>query len=423
MTKNNGPPRPPMLPFVDLGCREWRHLGLAVLVFLLALVYGTYVFWSVKTRGIFEYVGIDYRLWLASVRIIRDHGFASIYDPSLQAEYQLPLYQDYSFPNRMRMPFWALPFPYLTLFVTPMLPLLLFPPVVGFLLWVFANAMLLLLYLWNVPRRMNMVTRRVPLALLFLSLPVFLNPLFAQVNVWLLIALGESLVALKKGRDLRAGIWLAGLLLKPQTLIFFLPGLLLGKKIRMLTGFVLASTVLGFLSLLLGGPSAPLMLLRVIRQWPTVLAESGMNWRALALQCASVCPIDSTWLVLWIGSIATTAAALGLWFSSAALDHPSLLFIGTYAATCATTWHGNIHMALPILAPLILLWIEGTLPTALAGFWLLLPTIMFLTAAFTRGPGAAHNCAGIGLLVANLLLLAWAVYVSRESGTSSQHID
>ena len=48
-----------------------------------------------------------------------------------------------------------------------------------------------LLYLWNVTRRTQPVKGKVPLALVFLSLPVFLNLLFAQVNVWLLIALGE----------------------------------------------------------------------------------------------------------------------------------------------------------------------------------------------------------------------------------------
>jgi hypothetical protein len=254
---------------------------------------------------------------------------------------------------------------------------------------------------------------------------MFLNLFFSGMNVWLLIASGESLMALRKGKKLQAGLWLAGLLLKPQTLILFIPGLLLTGRTRVMAGFLIGSTLVGSLSLLLAGPSAVLGPLQVISQWPSLYAESGMNWRALGLNWTDAISNAETvsWLIVVTGSIVTTVAALWLWLYRPRQELGSLLYLGTYAATCAVAWSSNIYMALPLLAPGVLLWSEDRLPATLACFWLLFPTAVFLTLAFVRHPGVAHNVAGISMLFGCLVLLLWSVRVSRKVKSTAKPID
>ena len=59
----------------------------------LAIIgYTVFSYQQVIKRGLFEYVGIDFRLFYASGQIIRDHGFNAVYDTNLQTQYQLPIY-------------------------------------------------------------------------------------------------------------------------------------------------------------------------------------------------------------------------------------------------------------------------------------------------------------------------------------------
>lgn len=390
--------------------RKLGNLSLAAVVLLLGAGCVLYTAWNSTARGLFEYVGVDHRLWYATAGIIRDHGLASVYEPSLQAEYQLPLYEQYSRPDPFAMPFRPLPFPYLPLFASCLVLLLPFPPVTGLLLSTFLKTAVVLVYLWSLVRRTRPTRHSLPISLVLLSLPMFLNLLLAGMNVWLLIALGESLMALRRGKDWQAGLWLGGLLLKPQTLILFIPGLLIAKKWRILGGFVVASAVVGILSLLLAGPAGLVGVYQVISEWPSILAESGTNWRALALNLSIVWPSAEAlaYAVLFAGSLLTTAAALWLWRRQPGAEDSQTLFLGTYAATCVVTWSSNVYMSLPLLAAGVLLWVEGKMPSLLACVWLFLPTALFLALAFTRDPGTAHNVAGTGLLGTNLGLLAWS---------------
>jgi hypothetical protein len=389
--------------------RKLAHLGLAALVLLLSAGCVLYAVWNITTRGLFEYVGIDYRLWYATAEIMRDHGLASVYD-------------QYSRPNPFAMPFWPLPFPYLPLFASCLVLLLPFSPVTGFLLSTLLKTAIVLVYLWGLVRRTQPTRHSLPISLVLLSLPVFLNLLLAQMNVWLLIALGESLIALRRGKNWQAGLWLGGLLLKPQTLILLIPGLLIAKKWRVLGGFVVASAVVGILSLLLAGPAGLVGVYQVISQWPSILAESGMNWRALSLNLSLAWPGTEAiaLVILLIGSLLTTTVALWLWLSRSGVEDSYILYLGTYAATCAVTWSSNVHMALPLLAPGVLLWVERKAPSWLVCLWLFVPTTLFLTMAFTQDPGTAHNVAGTSLLATNLGLLGWSWFSPREDGNRSQ---
>ena len=72
--------------------------------------------------------------------------------------------------------------------------------------------------------------------MLLISLPVFLNLFTGQVNVWLVVCVGEFMRASISGREFRSGLWLGGLLLKPQALLLLAAGLLMRRRARILAG-------------------------------------------------------------------------------------------------------------------------------------------------------------------------------------------
>jgi hypothetical protein len=399
------------LPFSSLGFRGWVRISCTVLIILLAIACLLYVAMQVGGRGLFGYVGLDYRVWYACAGIIREHGFASVYDLSLQSRYQQPLFEQYDLAAKLGEPLWTLPAAYLPVFFLPTLLLLYMPPVSGFILFVLANAIITWLYLWSLVRRIGLTRRSFTILLVFLSLPVLQNLLFGQVNVLLLIALGESLMALRTGKHLRAGMWLAGLSLKPQTLPLFFLGFLIRRNFRALAGLVLVGLVLAGASLLLVGPDTVPHLVQIVSDWPTGLVSTGINWRAVAYYLSGVFSPASITVILVLGMIGTTVAGIYLWLPGIKLDQ-TLLFLGTYAAACTIAWHGHVHMALPMLAPGVLLWAEGRLPTTLACFWLFVPTALFLATAFTLSFGLAHDIGAMSMLVANLVVLVWTVHTA-----------
>lgn len=394
------------MPFIQRLSSRLKYAGPIALLFLATLFLST----SIRSRGIFEYIGIDYRLWFATGQIALRDGFSAIYSPELQAQYQLPLYEAFSKPGPLRIPFWPLPLPYLSAFTVPFLALPLLPPQTGLIIWESINIAGTIAYLWTLGKRSHILLRGRDLFLIFLSLPLFLNLIFAQVNLWLLIAFGEALLAFYQRKEFLAGFWLGGLLLKPQTLIIAIPYLLLKKKAKAITGFMVSAVSIFILSLILSGSMALLGPLGVISKWPMLLAGSGMGWGSLLTNASRILPMPLAWGIIFVGYVATLAIGWQLWKADLDTGNPTeanILFLGTYAATCSISWHSNIHMALPLLIPGILLWAEGKLPSTIACLWLFLPTSLFMTLALVLDPGVAHDIAGIAMLGVNTVVLLW----------------
>jgi len=386
--------------------------GLRILTLLLVLGYGTFTIWNLHNRGLFEYVGIDYRLWYSSGVIARSHGFASVYDADLQTQYQQPLYDQYALPSQFSMPFWALPLPYLAAFVAPMMLLTLFSPVTGFLLLTSFNMLGSMVYLSWFMRRNGGILRRDTSVLAALALPFVLNALSGALNLWLLITLGEFITALRRGRDYQAGVWLAGLLLKPQTLLLLVPGLILSRRHKALMGLVLGTLIVVGSSVLLAGPAAIAGPLTAVREWPAALAESGMNYRAFSINMDRFVAHGFSNPLAMISAAVTLAAALWLWLPGEDLwasHHLDAAVLATYAATCSVSPHRNVHMAIPMLALGLAMHEKGIVPPRLALAWVTVPTVLFLLASL-RSVSIAHAAGGMSVLGMNLAVLIWAVH-------------
>ncbi len=406
-------------PCTGLSGAWWSRFLLALLaLFHLFCVVGT-----VSARGLFDYMGSDFLSFRSASEIVWQHGFAQVYDLDLQGQYQLHVCQAYAAePARCA----TAPTFYLPAFVLLFLPLALLPPVPGFVLWTALNLAALGLYLWRFGRAVGLRDGGTFLVLAVLSAPVFANWFFGQVSLLMLVCLGEVLLAGQRGREYRAGLWLAGLLLKPQILLLILPGLLVGRRFKVLAGFALAGVLVLGLSLLLVGPDGLLRFGQLLlaaagvttTAGPTVSAavatthpEVMMNWRALATNLAALLPAPLAWGPAIAGMALTALAGLSLWLRPAAV--PSLRFdtamLGTYAASAAVTWHAHTNLAAPLIVLLLLLHVRGTLSRAALQTWFFVPALLFAVAFFTL-PAIAYNLTGLSLLALNVCLVGWATW-------------
>lgn len=389
---------------------QFSTAGWILFIFFLVCII-VFVAWNVINRGLFEYIGIDYRLWYSSAMIARDHGFSSIYNINLQTQYQYPLYQQYSHLTTVSMPFWPLPLPYFSFFILPMLLFTLVTPILGFSIWSFINIIGTVTYLYFFMRRNKYVISWQIIILVLIALPVVLNIIFGQINLWLLIAFGESIIALRRKHDFVSGLWLAGLLLKPQTLILLIPGLLIAKKFKVLSGFFSGAMLIGLLSLSISGTVAFTGPYQTIISWPTQLGESGMSLFALMANLNKGIPISISWSVIILVTLLTIIVIIWLWLpkqSPLSDENLEMTFFASFAAACIISPHSNVHMAIPLLAPGLAMLSKKQISARLCAGWVFLPSILFLLISL-GSIGAAHIVGGMILLLANMIILYWLV--------------
>ena len=392
-------------PFIGLSLREWRNLGLPA----LAVVYVIYVSWGLQYDTVFSFIGMDYRSLRASAEISQTAGFAAIYDLSAQALFQDRLLAVLYPENRET--YLPMAMPYLPVFVVPFMALLLLPPLPSFLLWTALNVLALEVYLWRYLKAIDLRDRGLYL-LVPLSFPVFTNLLLGQVNVLLAICLGEFLLAQLQGARIRSGLFLGGLLIKPQTLLLLVPGLAIARQGKTLAGFCLTSLGILAASFLLAGLGGLTALISLLVRYPTELPytapEAMMNWRAVAINMAAVGVPERVWMVAVAAMVVTGATGLFLWRAKLAGDTLVAAIGGTYAATCAVAWHSHVQMVIPLIFPLLYLRAKDVLPAALFRVWFIAPPAIYIFIAFTRSLPLAAELVGLTTLALNIAVVVWS---------------
>lgn len=394
------------------------------IVTFLALVtileYIAFAIWMVLSRGIFEYIGVDYRLWYATGMIARFHGFDQIYYYSLQAQYQLPLYIQYAHIGLMSMPFWALPLPYLSAFTIPMVLLTFVNPVTGFVAWTVISVVGTLVYVGFFLKRNQITIERHSLLIIAGSTPFLFNVLLGQVNLWLMIALGEAMIAYSHKHTFWAGFWLAGLLLKPQLLLLLVPLILITRNWKVLAGFTAGSALVGGISFTISGMAAIEGPINTLRSWPSSLNDSGMNILTFVTNLQKFIPQNLAWVLVVLMFIFTIMLYIKWMLSnmnSGATARMELYLLVTLAVTCSISPHSNIYMALPMLLPGMVALAKRQIPRWLALTWALAPSTVFLLIA-PLSVGGAHAMLGTTMLLVNLSLLFWVDLKGRAEFTT-----
>jgi len=379
-----------------------------------------FLVWFVSEEGLFGFAGCDYRAFRASAEIARSAGFAQVYDLAMQERFQRPLYDAYSFGDS-RVGYATIPVPYLPVFILPFLAFLLIPPLPGLIAWTVLNLAAMVLYMFRLRKALGCWDRFNTFAMVIFCFPAFLNLFLGQVNVWLFICMGEFLIASTRGQSFRSGLWVSGLLLKPQALFLLLPGLLIGRRFKAFAGCVAGGLIVLILSLLLGGTQGVLNATRMVllysRGMQTNIPESMMNWRALEINLARLIPSPVAWGMAIAGLVLSCGAALSLWLrrDTSASSRLPLVVMGTYAATCTVAWHAHVHMALPLVVPLLLLESRRLLPRGWLIAWVVVPTLAFVVTMVVL-PTWTIELMGQSLLILNACLVVWAARSVWQAG-------
>lgn len=218
------------VPFDNLTRKEVHNLALAAIITFYIIL----IVQDIVLDNLCGDLAFDFCAYWSGGRIINTSGYAEIYNGNLLYQIQKSIY-----PNiELRIiPFEEVPLPYLPIFIIPFQFLSLLDLPYSFIAWTLINVIGFGYYLnfftrellgENLPKRL--------LLIFFLSLPVFLNLNYGQVNIWLGICAGEFFRALTSGKSLKAGLWLGGWLFKPQLLILIIPFLIIRKNLKALLG-------------------------------------------------------------------------------------------------------------------------------------------------------------------------------------------
>jgi glycosyl transferase family 87 len=412
-------------PSQEMSARRRRNLAIAGLL----VFYAIQIIFEAVTSNTFGRFASDFASFWSAGYIANHQGYASVYDLSLMSETQRALLPAAaaSLPE-----FHSIPTPYLPVFILPFQLLALTPPIAAAWFWLVLNLLGTLAYFHLYVRRLN--TGPAPrhlLLMLLVSTPVFLNLFTGQVNLILAVCVGEYLLNARAGRPLVSGLWLGGLLLKPQCLILIVPFLLLQRSVKTILGLAASGAALVGISWILGGLGA---FGRLVQLWlgytgglPTNDPQLMMNWRMVGVQLGLLIPQTYAWVLAMTGMVVTSLAALAMWLRPVRTDSDSFLIAvaATLAATVLVAWHSHVHMAMVLIPPLILLYLSQRNPLGNAlEWWVFLPAGLYFLRLILASmmyarilPGQINPLLdllqGVGLFVMNLYLLGWALHVVR----------
>jgi hypothetical protein len=359
-------------------------------------------------------MGTDFRGYYAIVQTVWERGFAEGYDLQLQHELQVKLVHDC--PGGAVQEPIPVAVPYLPAFVLLFLPLPLLKFSASYLAWSVLNLAALALYLLRFVRAFGGQVRGLRLIQFVICLPVIVNLFLGQVNVFLVICLGEFALAWQRSQPVRSGLWLALLLIKPQILILLLPGLLISQCWTILLSFLVGFVLVAGLSVLLAGSTGLVGSGAIVGQFASPAfstAPTMMNWRSLANNLQAVLPAWIAWGIALAGMVLTIGFVVSVWRRqwkqnpASSPESMSYWMIAMYTATCAVTWHSHFYLWMPVLPFLLLLEARRKLPMPVLSLWVFGPPCLFLV-AYISSPDIVRNLFGLGMLGFNLILCGWA---------------
>ena len=402
-----------------LPSERWVNLLLVVLITFFLLYLGMPLFRGEST------VAIDYVAFYAAGEIINEGEFANIYDlERLESKEREILYLNGGAigPN-----FDVMAILYLPVFIIPFSTLARMEFWISVIVWLVGSAMILIGYLWFFIKKISVhVTSLQMFLILLVSYPTLLNFHYGQVNVWLVICFGEFIRATISKKPLLAGLWLGGLLIKPQLLILLLLFLLLQRKYKALLGLSLSVISLTGLSYILIGAGGLSNLIEAVR-----LAASGgvssspmymMNWRMLSYYLSFFTSETVGWIFLGVASLVTAAVPLIVFRKTKEVDSPEFWvgLLSVFAATTLVAYHAHLHTAMIMIPILLFLFAKGWMDQRSLILWVAIPylgnvflysvALLILGNILPLGFGYIIEVGfGSGVLIANLILLVWSL--------------
>jgi Glycosyltransferase family 87 len=384
----------------------WAQVLLASLV---VAFYAERILIVYRDSGLFRRLGFDWGLFYSQAAALAGGDVSAMYQVDQLGRYVQRLAPYTATPD---VPLLQWPSPYPPVLAALLVPLTQLSPPLAFAVWTALSLAASVVLLWRVDQLAPTVGKTRAAVIFFTTLPVLQAFLLGQPVLFLAIAMAEAYLALRKGADLRGGVWLGLLVLKPQY------GLLLGlfllwkRRWRAVAGACLGVGVVVVSSALAAGPRSLLdyasgvSAMGDIRD-PYAAAAEMVNWRSLIVNARPSIG-NTSGVLLFIGLSVVTVAAIawvtrGPWRTGTVGLEWQLLavIVGTFLVSYHSHMHGLVLLTVPlaamwslsVLAPLVRL-------SALA--FVFLPT-----AAFVGVAGLAH---GFQINYDDPLWVVWPVF-------------
>jgi hypothetical protein len=410
------------LPFQGMTIEAWQNLALVAMLTFYVIIFG----FALIKDDFCASVGIDYCAYYSAGRIANERDMADIYDLEILTQYQEEIY-----PQASGEHFQTFAIMYLPVFVLPFMLFSLVNLPTSFILWSILNLLVFAVYLRFFIKEAAGSPLPLRLAMMvMLALPVFQNLFFGQVSIWLGIFAGEFMRALISDKPYRAGLWLAGWLLKPQLLILILPLLLLQRSVKVLAGFMLLSITILAISIGLVGMDGFLNLTSTLLEAGSggvhSMPQVMMNWRMLGWHIESFSSSIVGWTVVAMGTLLTACVALFVFRKKIEGDSTKrvVALLGVFAATSAIAWHAHFHMSIILIPPMVYLVVKNRFNQKLFLAWLFVPALLqflfFVLQSVLNLYTIPALVEGLQGLIFNLLILGWGIdqFVNDQKDTN-----
>jgi hypothetical protein len=356
-----------------------------VAAFMLAAFYAERV-WSVyRDSGLFRRIGFDWGLFYGQAMALAAGDVGAMYRVDHLGTYVQRLVVYTATPD---MPLLQWPSPYPPLLAGVLLPLTLVPAPLAFAIWSVLSLACAGHLIWRIGQLVPAAGRLRLAVILLTSLPVLQTLVLGQPVLFLASALAESYLALRRGAELRGGLWLGLLALKPQY------GLLLGafliwkRRWYAVAGAALSVGVVAGASALVAGPGAIWGYAGAVSAMgdfrdPYAASAEMVNWRALIVNARP--SIGNTSGVLLFSALSALSVLGVAWYTRAPWRPrtPTLdwQLAAVLIATFLVSYHSHMHGLALLAVPLAALWRRSSeapaLRLALLGF-VFLPTLAFV---------------------------------------------
>lgn len=365
------------------------HIWIArMLAFALVLSAMVFMWQAYAETGLFLNVGTDYGLYLAQATVMGRGDPTEIYDKSVTNIVYRHLLDTYAHDPGYdpAVPgIWVSHVPYPPIFPWVMQPLTWVSPPVSVLLWGGANTLLALWIGWRVSTHCPGSDKPTVMLLFLGSYPVVLNLHVGQIQILLAWFGTECYLALRGGKDFRAGLWLGCLLLKPHYGAL-LGALLLWKgRWKAVAGVAATGSVIVGGSFLAGGAGTILAYPQAFSDMVQFRGDSPIymvNWRSIILDWYPAIYWRSG-IILTIGlGVTTTLCVAWVWrgpWNASAADFPAKMLL-TLLATVIVLYHSHPYGVAIVVMPLAAVVLsKGTdrLSKGLAAVGAIVPTIIF----------------------------------------------
>lgn len=420
-----------------LTLKKWGNLAIAAIITLYIATYTILIMSSNQNKMCYGLGGDFFAYWSAG-KIMNEHSLTDVYDLELLRQTQKDIQLSASVTAA---DFNGVEVPYLPVFLSPFMLFAKISPVYSLLAWSVINFVAYTLYLLFFIKSYNQKTFPFPLVLFAIICHPFLyNMTLGQINVFLVICVGEFIRAFHANKPTQAGLWLGGLLLKPQLLILILPYLLIHRKFKTLTGFAVSSLSLLAVSFAMVGSEGFLDLKDILLEsadgGAASLPQTMINWRMVGNNIGLfTSPVVGGTIIL-AGSAVTGAAALLIFSKKMPVDNTreTIALLGIFAATCLATWHSHLYMTIILIPPMLYLLVHKRMEQKLFTAWVFTP-ILFQVIVYISGALIVFNLLpsgfrelidytkGLPLFALNILIFAWAAAQFRQEETTLSNIN